>query len=415
MRTLSFLVQVAWRNLWRQRRRTLITASAIALSVAMCMATLAINDGSYAKLFNVMVEQQLGHVRVHHEDYPGKRVMFDTLADASSLLERLDGLEGTVAAAPRLNGYALVGSGDLSAGGQLIGIVPPRETDVTNLQDRVIDGRYLDESPKAEALIGTGLAEELEIGPGGEIVVVTQSADGSMGNMIYNVAGVFRTGNTAMDRSGVYLHLADLQELLVLEDQAHEMILLTTDDDAVETYAETVSSMLPEGPAEAQPWWIASPPTAEMMKMRDVTAIITLGIVFLVAGFGLLNTMLMAVYERTRELGVLRALGLRPRMLVYMVNTEAVLLSLVGCAAGLVLGAALDGYLVVYGLDFSEAVPDGFSFAGVTIDPVLYGQVRPEPIALILTCAVAVALIGSFIPAIRAAMLRPVEAIRHEE
>jgi ABC-type lipoprotein release transport system permease subunit len=181
---MSFLFSVAWRNLWRQRRRTLITSAAIATAVSLCMFVIALNDGTFAKLFEVMVEQQLGHARVHHADYPSKKVLFDTIEDAQSVLDAIDDLDETQAAAPRLNGFALIGTEQTSAGGQLIGVLPGREAVVTRLDTKVVEGAWLDDAVGAQALLGTGLAKTLKIGVGDEVVVITQAADGSMGNAL---------------------------------------------------------------------------------------------------------------------------------------------------------------------------------------------------------------------------------------
>lgn len=411
---MQFLLTVAWRNLWRHQRRSLITATAMAIAAGLCMATIALNDGMFAKIFDVMVEQQLGHVQVHNPAYPGKRGMFDTLPHATALLQTLDGVEGTKAAAGRLSGYALVGGPQKSAGAQLIGIDPVRDGTVSPVLDRLVAGEGLDEAPAKQVLLGKGLFEELEVELGGEVVMVTQSADGSMGNDLYTVRGAFKTGNGALDRGGVFMHLADLQELLVLPDQVHGVTLLSDDPDAIEAYVEGVRGAVASDVVEVQAWWEANPQAAEMMAMRDASAWIVLGIVFTVAAFGVLNTMMMSVFERTRELGVLRALGIRPGRLVGLIVFESFFLSAIASVLGLALGGALDAYLVFVGIDFSAGAEDGISFMGVVLDPVMHGIVRPQGIALVVGSLIAVSVLASIYPAARAARLQPVEAIRSE-
>lgn len=412
--SLSVLARVAWRNLWRHKRRSLITASAMAVALAMCLAMIAITDGMFSKMFEVLVEQQLGHAQVHHPDYPAKKVLYDTIADVSDVLATVDGVEGTVAAAPRLNGFALVGGASDSAGGQLVGIDPARERLVGPLAERVEVGAFLDDAPAREALVGIGLAEELRVGVGDEIVVVTQASDGSMGNDVYRVRGVVKTGATLLDRGGVWLHLADLQELLVLPDQAHGIQLLTTDADAVPDYAARVREAVGDERRHVQAWWEVSPQTAEMMEMRDASAVIVLGLVFVVAAFGIANTMMMSVFERTRELGVLKAIGLRPGRMVLLIVIESVFLAAVAAAIGLVLGGAIDLYLVTKGMIFSASAEEGMSFLGVTFDPVIKGEVRADGVITTVVALFLVTVLASLWPAARAARLRPVEAIRSE-
>ena len=302
---------VAWRNLWRHRRRSLITAFAMAIGVALCMSMIAWTDGMFEEVFRVMVEEQLGHVQVHHPDYPRTGLVFDTLHDRDALLASIDALDGTAAASPRLDGFALIGGLLHGAGGRLVGVDPTRHRQVTAVPERVFEGRYLADAPAREIVLGRGLAREIGVGLGDEVVAVTQAADGSTGNELFTVVGLFRTGDAAMDRSGAFVHLADAEELLALPDQAHGITVLTRDPGAVGDYAAALAAAAAGDGVAVQPWWEASPQTAQMMGMRDFTAWFLLGIVFAVAAFGIVNTMMMSVYERTAEMGVLRALGCR--------------------------------------------------------------------------------------------------------
>lgn len=413
MDELRILSAMAWRNLGRHARRSLLTASAMAVAAAFCMASIALTDGVYVEIFRVLVEQSIGHVVVQHPDYAARKHLFDTVEDAGSRMASLDAASEIEVVAPRLMGFGLVGGSKEAAGAQLVGVLPDREHRFNRLGEQVLTGSYLPDAPAGQALLGFKLAEELEVGLGDEVVVVTQAADGSLGNALYTVAGIARTGNTALDRAGVWLHLAELQELLVLPDQVHQLTVNVRDSAAIASAAEQVRARVGEGP-HTQPWWEASPQTYEMIEMSSASKFIILGIVFTVAAFGVVNTMTMSVFERTRELGVLRAIGMRPGRLVALVVLESLQLSLIAVVGALILGGFFDWYLVVYGLDFSASLEEGFSFSGVTIDPVMRGQVRAEGIALTLGSLVLVGMLASLWPAWRAARLQPVEAIRTE-
>jgi ABC-type lipoprotein release transport system permease subunit len=411
---MSFYWSVAWRNLWRQKRRSLITAFAMATGVALCMTIIAVTDGMYSDMFEIMVEQQLGHVQVHHPDYPKKKLLFDTLSDRDALIEQLEGLEGTTAVSPMLASYALVGGETKSTGARLVGIDPARDGQVSPLKSRVNEGVYLADEAAHQILLGHLLAEELGVTLGDEVVAVTSAADGSTGNDLYTIVGLYKSGDVAMDKSGGYLHIDDAEELLYLPDQAHGITLLTQSHDLVDEYALAVHGSIGADTVQVQAWWDASPSTAQLMSMRDATAFFMLSIVFGVAAFGVINTMLMSVFERTREMGVLRALGLRPGKLVWLIVLESFFLAAVAATIGLVLGGLLDWYLVVHGLDFSGAAPDGFSFEGVMLDPVMKAEVRPMGIILTVVCVFGVSILASLWPAWRAARLQPVTAIRSE-
>lgn len=408
-----FLITVAWRNLWRQRRRSLITASAMAIAVGLCMSVICLNDGTYGKFFDIMVEQQLGHVQVHNPEYPGKNQMYDTMTEAEKMLTDIDTIEDVRSVSARLKGFALVGGKDKSAGAQLVGILPEREKAVTAVATRIKEGVYLDQSPPGSIIIGIGMAEDLDISLGEEIVAVTQASDGSMGNALYKVTGIYKTGSAQMDKSGGFVHLADLQDLLALPDQIHQVTVLGKDKEMLTELSAAVSGAVGDDKL-VQTWEEASPQTAQLLGMQDLAAFITLGIVFMVAGFGVVNTMMMSVFERTREFGVLRAIGLRPGRLIGMVVIEAMFLAALAGTIGLAIGGFLDWYLITYGLDLSADTPDGFEFSGVVFEPILYGAFRIEPVIATMASVVVVSMIASLLPAWRAARLNPVEAIRAE-
>ncbi|MCB9797628.1 MAG: ABC transporter permease, partial [Alphaproteobacteria bacterium] len=218
---MRFMLTVAWRNLFRHARRSMIAASAMAFGMAICMAMVALTDGMYAQFYEVLITQKLGHVQAHHPDYPTKRQLHLTLEHSDELLAALDADPLVKAASGRLFGQGLLGGAERSTGGRLVGVVPERELGISRLGEQLREGRFLSSEPKREAVVGQGLFEELELSLGDELVVITQAADGSMGNDLWTVVGTFRTGSSAMDRAGVYVHVEDLRELLALEGQLH--------------------------------------------------------------------------------------------------------------------------------------------------------------------------------------------------
>lgn len=301
------LIAMAWRNLWRHGRRTFITASALAVSLAFVMAMLCFMDGMFRKMSEIMVDQATGHLQIAHPNYARARTLADTVPDLEQRLQTILAQPGTRAATPRMYGFALLGSEEETQGVQLQGVDPQREGIFIPFQDRMVEGRWLSGQPR-EIVLGEGLSRKLRVKLGEEVVAVTQASDGSLGNELYEVVGVLSSGSAMMDKSGAWLALGDLQELLVLPDQAHELVLLSTSleprqgDPVVLALAEASRASVGEELA-IRPWWEVSPATATMMGTSDSTAWISMVIIFAVAGLGVLNTMLMSVFERTRELG----------------------------------------------------------------------------------------------------------------
>ena len=262
--------------------------------------------------------------------------------------------------------------------------------------------------------MGYRLAEKLHVDVGDSLVAVTQATDGSMGNEIYDVVGLIQTGAAQLDRTGALIHLADLQELLLLGDQVHEITLLGADDsrEGIAALATDIQARTPD--ALVQTWWQTSPPTDQMLSLRDSVSFLVLGAAFLVAAFGVFNTMMMSVLERTRELGVLRAIGLRPGRLIAMVLFESIFLGVIATAMGLVLGGLADAWMVVYGIDLSGYMESGFAYNGVVLEPIFYGHVRPGGILLTVAAVFITSVVAALLPAWRASRLEPVVALRHD-
>lgn len=409
---MRFLFAVAWRNLWRHRRRTLITATAMGVGVAMCMATIALQDGMFLQMFDVMVTDTLGHVQLHHPDYPGKKRLHDTLKDGAALIEQAEAVEGVEGTAPRLMAFALAGGADKSSGAQIMGVSPAREDALTGISEKLTGGAWLPAEPGLKVVVGHELAKDLKLTVGDELVLVGQDAYGGMANDLFEVVGIARTGKTAMDRGGVWVHLTDLQTFQALDDQLHELLIVGEDAEEAAQLKEQVVAMAAADGALVQTWREADPPTASMMDSSDASAFILLFVVLSVSALGILNTMLMSVFERMKEFGVLRALGLRPGKLIQVVVLESLLLASIATGIGLALGGALDAYLVIYGIDFSASSGEGFSFAGLTLDPVIHGTVRPGGILITVAAVVICTLAAAIWPAMRAARLEPVDAMR---
>ena len=229
------------------------------------------------------------------------------------------------------------------------------------------------------------------------------------------------------------MNLSSLQEMLIMEDQVHEFVLLGNDDDNIENYKSDISkniqnieklSIVTEDTPQAKEsssifvevrtWWETSPDIYNMMGMRDVATGLFLGIIFFIAGFGILNTMLMSVFERTRELGILKALGLRPNKMIFLILIESVFLSGIAAILGGVFGGFLNWYLVTYGIDISGGTGEPLPIMGATFDPIVKGMFSLQSAMLPVIALFCISVLASLWPAYRASRLEPVHAIRQE-
>lgn len=405
------LLRIAWRNLWRHKRRTLITASGMAIAMGLVISMSAVQDGMFDMMADVMIRQQLGHAQVNHPEWPGKQSMYDTVPD--SLVGAIQGLPEVTGASGRMFSFGLAASETKAGGARYVGIVPADDLAITDLSQNLVRGEFLSNEPSGQVVIGEAMAKELSIEPGEELVFLGQAADGSMANELLTIVGTYSTGVDQMDKTGAYLHVGDLQRILALEGQVHQILVVGEHMDRSAEIAAAVSSVVQaaENP-QVRAWEEADPAMAQMMGMRDASLFIMLFIIFSVAGLAVLNTNLMTVFERTRELGVLRAIGMSRSKMMALVILESILLTAVATVFGLSLGGFLDWLLVEYGFPYETADGKGFSWQGITFPTRFYGTVRPFPFVVTTAFVFFVAIAAAIWPAIRAALLRPVQAMR---
>ncbi len=409
--------RVAWRNLWRNRGRTLITASGLAFGYLAAVLMVGLTDGMSAELIENGTRLMVGQIQIHAPDYRPERNMHRTLGgydgmDVEAFLERVEAHPDITAAAPRLYGGGLLSSGDETKAGLLLGIDPAREARVTSLLSRIVEGRV----PSAgayEILVGIEMARQLELGLGDEVVVVAPAADGSMGNDLFTLVGIFETATPAIDANFALLELGDLQYLMAMhEGRIHEVALNAERPWDTPAIASALQARLAAGepPAQVTPWTELRPELAEGIALMDSVNFLVVIIIFGMAIFGVANTMLIGTFERRREFAVVRALGTTPTGVGRTVVYEGVILG----ALALVAGALITWPLLVW---WHNSPPDlssvigGFDWSGTQWRPILrveYSLDAPliSAVALFLT-----SILAAVYPAWKATRVPPADAL----
>ena len=409
--------RVAWRNLWRNRGRTLITASGLAFGYLAAVVMVGLTDGMVAELIENGTRLMMGQVQVHSAEYLPERNMHHTIGgydgvDLDAFLARIESDPDITAAAPRLYGGGLLSSGDETKAGLLFGVDPDREQQVSTLLSRLSSGR-LPEPGRYEILVGVEMARQLGLELGAEVVVVAPASDGSMGNDLFTLVGVFETGTPAIDANYAILPLPDLQYLMAMDPgRIHEIALTVTRAWDTPLIASALAASLESsGPAiEVTPWTELRPELAEMIGLMDAVNYLIAGIIFSMAIFGVANTMLIGTFERRREFAVVRALGTSAFGVGRTVVYEGIILG----AISLVAGALITWPIVVW---WHNSPPDltsvlgGFSFSGSQWRPILrieYSYDTP------VICAVALfltAVLAAVYPAWKATRVPPADAL----
>ena len=408
--------KLGWRNLWRRPRRSLINISGVATALLFLVLLLSMTEGLREQLLENGTGLLMGHVQIHHVDYLPDRSVYDTIGGEEALdLDQFRPVatrHGFEVVTPRVYGFALLSTGDRSVGGELLGIDPANELRLSSLLQGLVEGRLLVPSASKELLLTSGLARELGASVGSEIAAVTQAADGSMGNELYQVVGIIRTGLALLDRSLAVLHVSDLQELLALtRTQFHELALKSADPLAAPALASSLNraESLPED-SEARDWSQLAPQLRDYLNLFDSFYGFIIGFVALFAALGVLNTMMMAVFERTREVGVVTALGMLPSRMVTILLIEAVFMTLIGLIVGFVLAAAVMQPLGTQGLDLSLWTGE-LSMLNTRMDPILHFKWVWHDVLWSALSLLLANLLAALIPALCATRMDPVEAL----
>ena len=400
---------MAWRNLWRNPRRTLITVFSMSFGLTMMIVSYSLMEGMFDQMVRYATLLGSGHIQVHHPLYLEDRSLYETIEDPGMVLDAI-ARAGVGPASPRSFATALISSGPQSAGGMLRGIDPSSEVNVTEMHRHLERGSFLSPMGTGEVVLGRNLAKTLSVGPGDEIIVLTQAADGSLGNDIYPVSGVLMSVGEAVDRGGVIMNIMDLDRLLVLNGRVHEVAVRLDSPGRLEEGTGAVSQALNSSSLEVKNWRKLFPELDEYLRLSDTSTWIVLVIIFAVASLGIMNTQLMALFERTREIGVMRALGLGPLSVAVLVFLETLFLTLFAAGAGGIAGALWSARLQSHGWDL-RSVGGSFAFVGVTFDPYLKATLTVQAVTESIAIMIVVAMVATIYPLFRSTRITPVDAI----
>ncbi|MBI4828356.1 MAG: ABC transporter permease [Nitrospinae bacterium] len=385
---------------------------AMAFAGAIMILYVSLIEGFTDAMVRNMISNSLGDMQIHAKGYLDDPDLYTLVPDPDRLAERLEA--SGYHAAPRWYGIGLAASGESSAAVTLRGVDLTRERTVTRTHEHVARGRWLDGAEPKGAVIGRRLARTLNVDVGDEIVFLSQAADGSLANELFIVRGVLKTVSEPVDRAGFFIPRETFTELMLVDDAASEIaVALPLRETPLEAATREAAALAPG--LEVKNWRALSPVMAKMVDTAGAGTYIMLLIVYSAIGMVVLNAMLMNVFERIREYGIMKALGMGPWRVAGLVYAEAALTALIACAVAALGGGALSWWAQTSGIDLSVfgAGEDFATFGGMAFDPVWYARLTPASVIRPLAALAAVVMIAALYPCVKAAVIRPVEAIHH--
>jgi ABC-type lipoprotein release transport system permease subunit len=416
--------RLAWRNVWRNSRRTALCVAATVFAVYLVVLSVAMAAGTHEKMIEDGVRLHSGHVLVTGAGYLEDRTLEHFVRVDERLTSLLDSDPAVLGWTPRVASFALLSKGNASQGAVVLGVDPDREGSVTTLPARIRTGAFLSGGARREMVLGERLAHSLAVGVGDELLAYGMAYSLETAYELFTVVGLMSLPEPELERSLALISLADAQEFFVYGDRVSEVAILAESADATESLQARLQAQLADagvsaggrtgsdgGEITVHTWQEVMPELENLVLLDDAGMYLMLIVLVVVVAFGILNTILMAILERTRELGMMMALGLRPGAIFRMVYWESIFMAAVGLAIGLALALPSVLYLTAHPIELT-----GEAMAGVSelfgMEPVMtFKLTARNPIGSAVTILLVGALAALY-PARKASRARPVEALR---
>ena len=433
------MIRLAWRNLLRNRARTALTVGGIGFSVLLVSFAMSLQSGSYEIMIDSATGYFTGHGQISHRDFVDQPRLEHTVTNASNLQARLAQIDG-LRVFPRAQAFAVVSlaggvsedssavdpqsnapqsydpqnesSSEKSLGGMVIGVDFSAERNYLDVYENVVAGKVPTEP--GQALIGSAMARNLGAQIGDELIVLGSGKQGAVAAAIFVIAGIVETGQVELDRSLVLAPFAELADALYLEDEAHIPVLMVDDLSELTATASSVAELLPEA-LTVQTWQQLMPMIEQSIELDRAGAVLFYSLLLILVAFAVVNTFVMVLFERTREFGLFMALGMRPGQVIAQVQFEALLLSLLGVALGLLFAYPLITYLTGVGIPLhqmggEEAIRQMHMGSMDRIFPKLsWTSVTTAPLVMIIGTQLA-----ALVSTVRVRGIHPVTALRTE-
>jgi putative ABC transport system permease protein len=400
---------IAWRNILRNRRRSLITIFAIGFGLGAMIFVRGYIDGAHLQMKENFTGLLMGHIQIHSKGFEKTMAINRVIKDPTPIESILQGRPEIVVYSRRVRTFSLFSTTENSVGGMLIGIDPVNESKVSKIRNSVVSGRFITAEDVRGIVLGNVLAENLLVTLGDKVVAMAQATDGTLGAEAFRVKGIIKTGVEEIDKGVAFVHLQDVQRMLVLKEAVTDFVIRVDSFDRLNGVAQVLKAKLPIDDLEIMTWSEISPILQQWMDFDEAFAYVFLLIVLVVIVAGILNTILMSLLERTREFGVMMALGTKGYQLALMVGIESFLLGLMGMIIGMMIGLSSTWIFSYWGIPISSKVKE--AMASFFMSDVIYPTIEIEHVISSALVVLISSILISLYPAWKVSKLRPVKAL----
>ena len=370
------LIRLAWRNIWRNRRRTLITVTSIALGLGFAIFFICLGDGVYYQLIDDGVRMQAGHITLEHPEYRQAPAIDLFLKKTTNLRKRIEKIPGIEKTKLLILGQGVAKSGTGTVGVAVIGVEPSVEIKTSPIAKKIFSGRYLDDNDNAKVVVGSKLAERLNLKVGKKIVITTNDTSGALTEELCRVSGIFKTGAEEIDGYLVQAPISFLRKLYGLTPQgATQLGVVLAKPDIQESIQKKITAILSDDKIAVYPWQEIIPELASYIKLDKGSNIVLQAILMFLILFTIFNTILMSVLERNKEFAVLMAIGTKPILLKAQLLLESAFIGIIGCFFGVLFGGLASYALQIHGFDISNLYSDEMSISGLAVSSVIHARV----------------------------------------
>lgn len=403
------LLKLAWLNIWRNKRRTIITATSVFFAVLLAILFRSLTDGIYDNMIHNVVSYSSGYLQIHQKGYWDEQSIDNTFEDNDQLYQGLLKNPNITHLIPRLQTFALASYTDKTKGVLISGIDPVKEKVVNNLHEKIIDGEYIESINENAVVLGEGLASLLKLKVNDTLVLLGQGYHASSAAAKYRVKGLIKLGAIELNNNVVYMPIKQAQFMHGAENRLSSVSVILDKSKKLEKLKQSVQNSINPDLYEVMTWKDMMPELDQFIEADSTAHYIIVGVLYFIISFGLFGTLLMMIFERKHELGILIAIGMKKHLLAFILLLESAMISLIGCFTGIIAGFLVIKWFTAYPIHFTGELKEVYEDYG--IESIIYFSSH-EKIFIVQTLIVLLlSILLAFYPGYKVMKLKPVEAI----